>query len=54
MRYTSAADAMVIYATVPFITAALAYVFIGEKPTRSTLVASAVALALASSGRKSG
>jgi drug/metabolite transporter (DMT)-like permease len=43
-RYTSVADAMVIYATVPFITAGLAYLFIGERPSRSTLIASAVAL----------
>lgn len=45
LRYTSVADAMVIYATVPFVTAGLAYLFIGEKPSRSTLIASAVALA---------
>ena len=45
IRYTSVADAMVIYATVPFVTAGLAYLFIGEKPSRSTLIASAVALA---------
>lgn len=45
IRYTSVADAMVIYATVPFITAGLAYLFIGERPSRSTLIASAVALA---------
>jgi drug/metabolite transporter (DMT)-like permease len=35
---------MVIYATVPFVTAALAYVVIGEKPSRSTLIGSTVAL----------
>ena len=45
LRYTSVADAMVIYATVPFVTAGLAYLFIGERPSRSTLMASAVALA---------
>lgn len=45
MRYTTIAESMVIYATVPFMTAGLAYAFIGEKPSRSTLVASAVALA---------
>lgn len=45
LRYGSVADAMVIYATVPFMTAGLAYLFLGEKPSRSTLVASAVALA---------
>ncbi|CAH0341656.1 DMT family transporter [Rhizobium sp. CECT 9324] len=44
MYYTSIADAMVIYATVPFVTAAVAFIFIGERPSRSTLIASAVAL----------
>ena len=44
IRFTSVADAMVIYATVPFVTAGLAYLFIGERPSRSTLIASAVAL----------
>jgi drug/metabolite transporter (DMT)-like permease len=44
MRYTSIAEAMVIYATAPFATAALAFVFIGERPSRSTLIAAAVAL----------
>jgi drug/metabolite transporter (DMT)-like permease len=45
LRYTSVADALVIYATVPFVTAGLAYLFIGERPSRSTLIASGVALA---------
>jgi len=44
LRFTSIADAMVIYATAPFITAGLAYVFIHERPSLSTLIASAVAL----------
>jgi len=44
MRYTTVADAMVIYATVPFVTAGVAYLVIGEKPSRSTLIASGVAL----------
>ncbi len=44
LRYGSIADSMVIYATVPFITAGIAYFAIGEKPSRSTLIASAVAL----------
>lgn len=44
LRFTTVADAMVIYATVPFVTAALAYVVIGEKPSRSTLIGSTVAL----------
>jgi drug/metabolite transporter (DMT)-like permease len=45
LRYGSVADAMVIYATVPFITAGLAYLTIGERTSRSTIIASAVALA---------
>jgi len=45
LRFTGVADAMVIYATVPFVTAGVAYVFIGEKPARSTMIASVVALA---------
>jgi drug/metabolite transporter (DMT)-like permease len=44
LRFTKAADAMVIYATVPFVTAGLAYLVIGERPTRSTIIASAAAL----------
>ncbi len=44
LRNTTVADAMVIYATVPFVTAALAYMVIGEKPSRSTLIGSTVAL----------
>ena len=40
LRFTKAADAMVIYATVPFMTAALAYLTIGERPSRSTLITS--------------
>ena len=45
MRFTGVADAMVIYATVPFMTAGLAYLFIGERPSRSTMTASVLALA---------
>ena len=44
LRHTTVADAMVIYATVPFVTAALAFFTIGERPSRSTLIASTVAL----------
>lgn len=44
LRNTTAADAMVIYATVPFMTAALAYMVIGERPSRATLIGSSVAL----------
>lgn len=45
MRYTTVAESLIIYATVPFMTAAFAWVFIGEKPSTRTLVASFVALA---------
>ncbi|SCB11236.1 EamA domain-containing membrane protein RarD [Rhizobium hainanense] len=41
--YTSVADAMVIYATVPFVTAGVAFLFIGERPNVRTLVASGIA-----------
>ncbi|MDE1992013.1 MAG: DMT family transporter [Rhizobiaceae bacterium] len=42
--YTSVADAMVIYATVPFVTAGVAFLFIKERPSKTTLVASGIAL----------
>lgn len=45
MRYTTVAEALIIYATVPFVTAAFAWAFIGEKPSVRTMVASCVALA---------
>lgn len=41
--YTSVADAMVIYATVPFVTAGIAFFVIRERASRSTLIASAIA-----------
>ncbi|UVC08361.1 DMT family transporter [Rhizobium sp. TH2] len=43
LYYTSIADSMVIYATAPFITAFIAYFFIGEKPSRATVIASTIA-----------
>lgn len=43
--YTSVADAMVIYATVPFVTAGVAFLVIRERANRSTLIASAIAFA---------
>lgn len=43
LYYTSIADSMVIYATAPFITAFLAYFYIGEKPSRATIAASTIA-----------
>jgi drug/metabolite transporter (DMT)-like permease len=44
IRFGSVADAMVIYATVPFVTAGIAYLFIGERTSRSTIIASLFAL----------
>ncbi|MCL6707321.1 DMT family transporter [Pseudomonas sp. R2.Fl] len=44
MYYTTVADAMVIYATLPFVTAAFAFFMIGEKPGATTLIASALAV----------
>ncbi len=44
LRFTSVADAMVIYATTPFITAGLAWLAMGERTARSTIIASAVAM----------
>ncbi len=44
LRFGNVADAMVIYATVPFTTAALAYLVFGERTRISTIVASLVAL----------
>jgi len=43
IHYASVAEAMVIYATAPFMTAGIAYLFIREKASWSTLVASFVA-----------
>jgi drug/metabolite transporter (DMT)-like permease len=45
MRFTTIAEALVIYATVPFVTAAVAWISIGERPSPRTLLASFVALA---------
>jgi drug/metabolite transporter (DMT)-like permease len=45
LYYTSIADSMVIYATVPFLTAGAAYLFIGERPNRVTIAASLIAFA---------
>jgi drug/metabolite transporter (DMT)-like permease len=42
--YTTVADAMVIYATVPFVTAGIAFLSIGERPSATTMIAAAVAM----------
>ncbi len=43
LRYASVADVMIIYATVPFVTAGLAWLVMGERASMATLVASLVA-----------
>ena len=44
IRFANVADAMIIYATAPFVTAGVAYLFIGERPSFSTVIASVAAL----------
>jgi drug/metabolite transporter (DMT)-like permease len=44
LAYTSVAHVSVIYATVPFFAAALAWAMLREKPSRSALIASSAAL----------
>jgi drug/metabolite transporter (DMT)-like permease len=44
MKYTTVANVMVVYATIPFVAAAIAFVWIREKISRRTAIASAVAL----------
>jgi drug/metabolite transporter (DMT)-like permease len=45
LRFTTVAEALIIYATVPFMTAALAFVVVREVPSMRTLLAGAIALA---------
>ena len=45
IRFTTVAEALIIYATVPFMTAALAYIALREVPSWRTFVAGFVALA---------
>ena len=44
LKLTTVANVMIVYATVPFIAAAVAFVWMGERSTRRTIVASAIAL----------
>jgi drug/metabolite transporter (DMT)-like permease len=44
LRLTTVADVVVIFSTAPFFTAAIAWVWQGERENRGTLIASAVAL----------
>ena len=43
-KYTSVADVLIIYALAPFLVAGVAWLWFGEKTTKATLVAAAVAL----------
>jgi drug/metabolite transporter (DMT)-like permease len=45
LRFTTIAEALIIYATVPFVTAAVAWAFIGERPAPRTMIAGLAALA---------
>lgn len=44
LMFTTVADVLVIYATLPFISAGLALVFAGEKPSRRTMIAAGFAM----------
>ncbi len=44
LTLTTVADVMIVYATTPFVTAVVAWLWSGEKPSSRTLVASSVAL----------
>jgi drug/metabolite transporter (DMT)-like permease len=44
LRLTTVANVYAIYATVPFVTAALAWLFLRERPSRTTLIASLFAM----------
>jgi drug/metabolite transporter (DMT)-like permease len=44
-QHTSVANVMTIYAALPFFTAAVAWLWLGERPSRRTMIASAVVLA---------
>lgn len=44
LKLTTVANVMIIYATVPFVAAAVAFLWMGERIERRTLIASAVAL----------
>src|SRR5689334_19417337 len=45
LRYTTIAEALIIYATVPFMTAALAFIVLREVPSMRTFIAGLVAIA---------
>jgi drug/metabolite transporter (DMT)-like permease len=43
LQLTSVANVMIVYATTPFVTAAVAWLWLGERVTRRTMMASALA-----------
>jgi drug/metabolite transporter (DMT)-like permease len=43
VKLTTVANVMIVYATVPFLAAGVSYVWIGERPSRRMLTASAIA-----------
>lgn len=45
LKITTVAEVMIVYATAPFVTAGVAWAWIGERPSRRVLAASVVALA---------
>jgi drug/metabolite transporter (DMT)-like permease len=44
LKITTVANVMIVYATTPFVTAIVAYFWVGERPSRRMLIASSVAL----------
>ncbi len=42
-RHTSVADVAIVYAAAPFVTAGIAWLWLRERPSRGTLIASAIA-----------
>jgi drug/metabolite transporter (DMT)-like permease len=44
LQLTTVANVMIVYATTPFVTAALAWLWLGERVTRRTVLASALAV----------
>jgi drug/metabolite transporter (DMT)-like permease len=45
LKFTTVANVMIVYATVPFVAAGMAFVWLGERASRRVLLASAIALA---------
>ncbi|KAB0678852.1 DMT family transporter [Aureimonas leprariae] len=45
LTFTDVANVMTIYATIPFVAAGIAFLWLGERPTRRVVVASAISFA---------